>query len=81
LIYLDNFSTKKLTQFVLADDIMDRLPNDPEQRCSVDWLTEVVRRLSEASLDGSMQTVKITPTRFEKVCSVGIHLLSFLIVW
>ncbi len=46
---------------------MNRLSSDPEQRCGVDWLTEVVRRLSEAASDGSMQSVKITPTRLEKV--------------
>jgi len=44
-----------------------RLSNDPQQRCSVDWLTEVVRRLSEAALHGSMQNVRMFPTRIEKV--------------
>jgi len=38
-----------------------------------------MRRLSEAALDGSMQYVKITPTRLEKVCTVGVHPLCVLI--
>jgi hypothetical protein len=65
----------------LADELLGRLSNDTEQRCSVDWLTEVVRRLSEAALDGSMQYVQIMPTKLEKVCSVGIHILPFLIAY
>jgi hypothetical protein len=48
-----------------------RLSNDPQQRCSVDWLTEVVRRLSEAALHGSMQNVRISPTHIEKVGFFG----------
>ncbi len=48
-----------------------RLSNDPQQRCSVDWLTEVVRRLSEAALHGSMQNVRISPTHIEKVGLFG----------
>jgi len=35
----------------------------------VDWLTEVIRRLSEAAMDGAMPSVKITPMRLEKVRS------------
>ncbi|KAF9530368.1 hypothetical protein CPB83DRAFT_763157 [Crepidotus variabilis] len=49
-----------------TEEIMKRLSDEPEQRCSVGWLTEVCRRLSEAAMDGSSQNVKITPTRLEK---------------
>lgn len=41
--------------------------NDPKIQSSVDWLTEVVRRLSEAIMEGTMNSVKLTPTRQEKV--------------
>ena len=56
------------TDFGLAEEIMNRLTsNEPRQRTSVDWLTEAVRRLSEAAMEGNMQSVKITLMRLEKV--------------
>ncbi|PPQ93874.1 hypothetical protein CVT25_013583 [Psilocybe cyanescens] len=49
-----------------SEEMKDRLMNDPKIQSSVDWLTEVVRRLSEAIMEGTMNSVKLTPTRQEK---------------
>ncbi|KDR80821.1 hypothetical protein GALMADRAFT_60740 [Galerina marginata CBS 339.88] len=54
------------------EDIKKRLSNDPKVQSSVDWLTEVVRRLSEAAMDGSMSNVRVAPTRLEKWKKVEI---------
>ncbi|KAF9560108.1 hypothetical protein CPC08DRAFT_708307 [Agrocybe pediades] len=62
------FNTFTESELAEAEEIKKRLSDDPQVQSSVDWLTEVIRRLSEASmaLDGSMSSVKITPTRLEK---------------
>ncbi|KAF8902398.1 hypothetical protein CPB84DRAFT_1678860 [Gymnopilus junonius] len=54
------------------EEVKARLSNDRKVKSSVDWLTEVIRRLSEAAMDGSMSSVKITPTRMEKFKKVEI---------
>ncbi|KAF8159372.1 hypothetical protein B0H34DRAFT_654907 [Crassisporium funariophilum] len=49
-----------------SDEIMKRLSNDENLKSSVDWLTEVVRRISEAAMDSSMNSVKMSIMRHEK---------------
>ncbi|KAF8972764.1 hypothetical protein BDZ97DRAFT_1649930 [Flammula alnicola] len=49
-----------------SEEIKKRLSNDPKVQSSVDWLTEVIHRLSEAAMDGSMSNVKITLMRLDK---------------
>ena len=51
----------------IAEETMKRLSTDNQVQSNVDWLTEVVRRLSESAMDSSMNTVKVSPMRFEKV--------------
>ena len=53
----------------IAEETMKRLSTstDREVQFNVDWLTEVVRRLSESVMDSSMNTVKMTSIRLEKV--------------
>lgn len=46
---------------------MKRLSMDRKVQSHVDWLTEAVRRLSESAMDSSMNSVKMTPMRLEKV--------------
>ncbi|KAF8202404.1 PHD-zinc-finger like domain-containing protein [Pholiota molesta] len=48
------------------EEIKNRLSNDPKQKSSVDWLTEVIHRLSEAAMEGSMSNVKIMLNRLDK---------------
>ncbi|PPQ98048.1 hypothetical protein CVT26_003043 [Gymnopilus dilepis] len=55
-----------------SEEVKERLSNDPKVKSSVDWLTEVVRRLSEAAMDGSMSSVKVTPTRMDKFRKIEI---------
>ena len=55
----------------IAEETMKRLSTstDREVQFNVDWLTEVVRRLSESAMDSSMNSVKVSTTgmRLEKV--------------
>ena len=53
----------------IAEETMKRLstPTDREVQFNVDWLTEVVRRLSESAMDSSMSSVKVSSMRLEKV--------------
>lgn len=51
----------------IAEDTMKRLSTDQKVQSNVDWLTEVVRRLSESAMDSSMNSVKMSPMRLEKV--------------
>jgi hypothetical protein len=53
----------------IADETMKRLSTstDREIRFNVDWLTEVVRRMSESTMDSSMNSVKMPSMRLEKV--------------
>ena len=50
-----------------AEETMKRLSTDQKVQSNVDWLTEVVRRLSESAMDSSMNSVKLSPMRLEKV--------------
>lgn len=52
---------------IIAEETMKRLYTDRKVESNVDWLTEVVRRLSESAMDSSMNSVKMSPTRLEKV--------------
>ena len=53
----------------IAEETMKRLSTstDKKVQSNVDWLTEVVRRLSESAMDSSMNSVKMLPMRLEKV--------------
>ena len=51
----------------IAEETMKRLSLDKQVQSNVDWLTEVVRRLSESAMDSSMNSVKLSPMRLEKV--------------
>lgn len=53
----------------IAEETMKRLSTstDREVQSNVDWLTEVVRRLSESAMDSSMNSVKVLSMRLEKV--------------
>ena len=53
----------------IAEETMKRLSSstDREVQFNVDWLTEVVRRLSESAMDSSMNSVKVLSMRLEKV--------------
>ena len=53
----------------IAEETMKRLSTsaDREVQFNVDWLTEVVRRLSESVMDSSMNSVKMSSMRLEKV--------------
>ena len=53
----------------IAEETMKRLSTstDREVQFNVDWLTEVVRRLSESAMDSSMNSVKVSSMRLEKV--------------
>ena len=59
----------------IAEETMKRLSTsaDREVQFNVDWLTEVVRRLSESVMDSSMNSVKMSSMRLEKV-----RLMAFL---
>ena len=52
---------------IIAEETMKRLHIDRKVESNVDWLTEVVRRLSESAMDSSMNSMKMSPTRLEKV--------------
>lgn len=56
----------------IAEETMKRLSTDEKVQSNVEWLTEVVRRLSESAMDSSMNSVKMSPMRLEKV-----HLTAF----
>lgn len=53
----------------IAEETMKRLSTsiNREVQSNVDWLTEVVRRLSESAMDSSMNSVKVSSMRLEKV--------------
>ena len=65
----------------IAEETMKRLSTEPMKyiytdgqvqtvQSNVDWLTEVVRRLSESAMDSSMSSVHLAPVRLEKVHSI-----------
>ena len=58
----------------IAEETMKRLSTstDRDVQSNVDWLTEVVRRLSESAMDSSMNSVKVLSMRLEKV-----HLMAY----
>jgi hypothetical protein len=60
----------------IAEETMKRLSIDRQVQSNVDWLTEVVRRLSESAMDSSMNILKVSPMRLEKVHPNG----SFMVV-
>jgi hypothetical protein len=60
----------------IAEETMKRLSIDRQVQSNVDWLTEVVRRLSESAMDSSMNILKVSPMRLEKVHQNG----SFMVV-
>jgi hypothetical protein len=53
----------------IAEETMKRLSDSTDRKVqfNVDWLTEVVRRLSESAMDSSMNSVKMSSMRLEKV--------------
>ena len=55
----------------IAEETMKRLSTSTDRgvQSNVDWLTEVVRRLSESAMDSSMNSVKVSSMRLEKVHS------------
>jgi hypothetical protein len=59
----------------IAEETMKRLSSSTDRgvQSNVDWLTEVVRRLSESAMDSSMNSVKVLSMRLEKV-----HLMARL---
>ncbi|KAF8806889.1 hypothetical protein BYT27DRAFT_7190581 [Phlegmacium glaucopus] len=59
----NTFTESELTE---AEETMKRLSTDRKVQSNVDWLTEAVRRLSESTMDSSMNSVKMTPMRLEK---------------
>lgn len=65
-----------LLTLAIAEETMKRLSTDGQVQSNVDWLTEVVRRLSESAMDSSMNIVKVSPMRLEKVHPNG----SFMVV-
>lgn len=70
-------NTMALLTIRIAEETMKRLSTstDREVQSNIDWLTEVVRRLSESAMDSSMNSVKMTSMRLEKVHLMALSCL------